>query len=349
MELLTMTGVAALLVMLTFTAGDLFILDPARRFAIASGICIVLTVALFASPCLEALSAIRTRDASALCLPLITAGLVCSSFWTIYGFTFGIIAIWAPNGAGAALSAFSICVKLCVGYRNVNVGSRNAATNSRAVLNAALLAGKSISLVPMDAQDTQLHVQPVSSLNTDTLLPVVQSQSGGSFWKVERVDSRYVALRTCDHFYLRICLHERMESSASESIPTGYVVVASAGEEPTEAGWFLPVDAPMTYFDEGHATHRYLHDSLAFWNPLYRVFIRVNELGVADCSSVCNPVGGDVTIPAGWGWERFLVQESVTDGNASENGLRHRRHESNDPAYPPDIIGGALAVTIMGA
>ena len=59
--------------------------------------------------------AVRTRDARKISLPLAVTGSLCSFFWSAYGLTAGLSAIWIPNVAGFALAGTVCIVKLCVG------------------------------------------------------------------------------------------------------------------------------------------------------------------------------------------------------------------------------------------
>ena len=72
------------------------------------------------SPSVEAVKAIRRRDASLLSMPLSVAGMTCSSFWAVYGLAVAETAIWFPNAALFLLSAFNLAVKCVVGLPKNN-------------------------------------------------------------------------------------------------------------------------------------------------------------------------------------------------------------------------------------
>lgn len=115
LELLTITGVVILVFMILLTLSPVIIESRATRTWLAGAIAPSLTFWQAMAPSIEAVSSIRNRDASLLSLPLSVAGMLCSSFWTIYGCAVQQPAIWVPNGTLFGLSGFNLVVKICVG------------------------------------------------------------------------------------------------------------------------------------------------------------------------------------------------------------------------------------------
>lgn len=114
-EWITIGGILLLLVLLLVCVSDFVIKDHTLRGAILGNTCICLCIVQFSSPCIEALRAVRTGDARKISLPLAVTGSLCSFFWSVYGLTAGLSAIWIPNVAGFALAGTVCIVKLCVG------------------------------------------------------------------------------------------------------------------------------------------------------------------------------------------------------------------------------------------
>merc|ERR1711920_229748 len=123
-----------------------------------------------------------------------------------------------------------------------------------------------------------------------------------------------IGLRTTGGRFLRIC--HRPSSMVSSLQPSPYCVVAERRDEPGEEGLFLPVCCQARETDpllqNTPAVHNYPEESVGFWNPLYRVFLRVNEQGAMDCSPIVNSIAQGTVLPAGWDWERFTLQKPTT-------------------------------------
>jgi len=114
-EKLTISGIAILLGVILFSVSSVVFDDLAVRGEIAGLVCTILCILQFSSPCVAAVVAVRTRDASKLSLPLASADTLCSFFWTLYGFTAGLPAMWLPNSIGFVLSSSVCLVKVCIG------------------------------------------------------------------------------------------------------------------------------------------------------------------------------------------------------------------------------------------
>merc|ERR1712146_395600 len=113
--------------------------------------------------------------------------------------------------------------------------------------------------------------------------------------------------------FLRI--GHQSSSKASQVVPSPYSVVADKRDEPGEEGQFLPVCGKLRETDvftgDTRVTHNYPEESISFWNPLYRVFLRINEQGGMDCSPVINSTAKGTILPAGFGWERFTLEKPM--------------------------------------
>mmetsp|Transcript_69773 Transcript_69773/g.110700 ORF Transcript_69773/g.110700 Transcript_69773/m.110700 type:complete len:117 (+) Transcript_69773:1-351(+) len=94
-------------------------------------------------------------------------------------------------------------------------------------------------------------------------------------------------------------------------VPGAFHMVAVPCDEAGESGAFVVVSCGglAMHHEEQHLCE-YSSDALAFWNPLHRVFIRINENGDFDSSVVVNPVAGELKMPNGWYRERFVLQLS---------------------------------------
>lgn len=115
LEQLTMAGVVVLALMIMGTLSPVIIESGLIRLRVAGTIAPTLTCWQAMAPSFEAISAVRRRDASLLSLPLSLAGMLCSSFWTLYGAAISQRAIWLPNGTLFLLSSFNLAVKCCIG------------------------------------------------------------------------------------------------------------------------------------------------------------------------------------------------------------------------------------------
>lgn len=114
LEVLTLGGVVIIVLMILLTLSAMVVEDPATRRSVAGTIAPSLTCWQAMAPSIEAVSAIRRRDARLLSLPLSIAGMMCSLFWTIYGVSVEEPSIYLPNGMLLLLSAFNAGVKLVI-------------------------------------------------------------------------------------------------------------------------------------------------------------------------------------------------------------------------------------------
>jgi len=296
-ERLTLGGILVLLILMLVSVSQLVLSDDAVRADIAGYICIGLCIMQFFSPCVEAMRAVRTRDASKISLPLAVTGALCGFFWAIYGLTTGRAAMWIPNGAGFALSATVCVVKVCVGRlapRGV-AGARHS--SPKELLLAAASSGSEVvmrSLGPASKADPTLGGNMVDEQLHTTFM-----------WKPCIAADGLVAFRAgSDDAYLSVC--RRSSEAPDIESPTDFVIKGVLSAAPGEASCFMLVDGFKKEAQDG-ATHEYAEDSVALYNPHFKVFIRLNSSGEFDCSNHVNECGGAVKLPVGWLWERFVV------------------------------------------
>jgi hypothetical protein len=225
------------------------------------------------------------------------------------------------------------------------------AVNGTAAVLALLTLVVKVRFCRSDATTID-HSQSILELVRGGNHVTIRSLTNGSYWKVENApfphegdmeaetdalavscvpqeastiqivaaDDDKVALKTEDGRYF--CIRLRLASVSGSSLnPSSLSVAAVRCTKPGEDGEFVPVYSSAITKDPfvpGSAClHNYQEESIGFWNPLHRVFLRVNELGEVDCSSQWN---SGSAIPAGWEWERFSLQKA----SRNTSGLRSR-------------------------
>jgi len=250
------------------------------------------------------------------------------SMWGIYGLALGIVSISLPNGVGAALSVFNIFVKLSTpsSYANntdaelTNKLLKQVLEKKHAVFIQSIMAGVCLHVPLVDAQG--VHVEMESQEVQ------VHSSSAGTALHIIQMPGDHVAFRLIDGRWLCMSPGRPItEAPMTVWVPGPFHMVAINCEDPGEAGTFLPVKCGGTgLHHEEHILQTYNAEALGFWNPLYRVFLRIDDNGAFDSSVVVNPIAGEVRMPTGWYRERFELQ-LVGDnkpgaspmGNASAN------------------------------
>ena len=115
LELLALIGITMIAMLVLLTLSPIVIRDADTRRRVIGTVAPLLTCWQAMAPSVEALSALRRRDATLLSLPLSVAGLACSSFWAVYGVAVAEPSIWVPNGMLCVLSGFNVCVKCTIG------------------------------------------------------------------------------------------------------------------------------------------------------------------------------------------------------------------------------------------
>jgi len=300
-EKLMISGIAILLGLILFSVSNVVFDDLAVRGEIAGFVCTGLCIMQFSSPCVAAITAVRKWDASKLSLPLAVADTLCAFFWTVYGTTAGLHAMWVPNSIGFVLS-FSVClVKICIGRHPHARALEGLPPSPREMLLAAANSGNKVvlrSLGPACKADPQLGGRKSSLKGGPTTFEWTPCPAGDGL----------VALKPgADDAYLCVCLRSASDAPVlGVETPTDYVIKAVRRSAPGDAGCFLPVHARKTEVQDG-AQHVYAEDSVALYNRYYKVFLRLNSSGEFDCSNPVNECGGAVRLPGGWLWERFAV------------------------------------------
>jgi len=319
-EVATLFGSLIVVNLLVLCTSGAFIGEAKFRIAIAGNTLMFTIFCQFASPCIAAVRAIQSRDTSAISFPLSIASIVCSGFWVMYGLANGLLQLWCPNLVAMLLSAFTIVVKIYLG------------SCSRAPI-AVILADQQNGALFRD-----MIVKPADQKNKDLFKDMIVNSvwdygrkqgctqvetSGLSTCEIisaglSMLGKDLIAFRAADGFLsieeLPLVVDEKLWT------PGNYKVVPLAMTNPGEREVFLPIECHKTRVLRLLTTTKisfpFANKQFAFWNPHFRVFLRVNERGQIDTSSKCNPVDGKVHLPEGWDWERFELSHN--------DGLRRR-------------------------
>lgn len=346
MEIVVVLGLLLVATTAILSLTQIFFVDLKTRQSVAGAVCTIVIIGMFAAPSLEALVAIRTANASKLSLPLAIAQFANGMLWSVYGLAQGDLVLLGPNAAGAILALCNIVVKVwCSSHGKLDseVSSQHrpleVIQQGGEVIVRALVQQGYIH-VGDDALDGELESDTEAA---DAAVPwqAVCSASQGSVFRIvpAPVGGGNISLQTEGGQFL--CIRPRPTSmNGSCLVPSPLSVVAEQRDEPGDEGVFLPVCCQARDTDplmqNSTSVHNYSEESVSFWNPLYRVFLRMNESGVVDCSPVCNPLAHGATLPAGWDWERFTLQPAGV-----QEGLRCR--------HPATVVGNAGASERGGA
>jgi hypothetical protein len=335
MEWILSFGMSFAAIFLMFAMTPIFVSSRETRMDICGNICMGICIAMYATPCLEAVGALWSRDASKLSLPLAIAGALNGGLWTTYGLGIQVIPMIVPNAIGLGLSVFNILVKLTTSSSPRAEDSepqRSKVSNlllemlheERAVLSSlaakipsircfihSLPHEKMLYVPPAEDGEDDLEKQAnevqVSATATGVAVEMLAMPGGCLAFRLE--DGRFLQVRTRD-----AGAHWGKESSQ----PATYGIVAQRCVDAGEEGlfWAVPCGGLGLHKSETRM-HSYDEDTTwAFWNPLHKVFLRVNEHADFDCSpNLKASVSGDekLQIPTGWLWERFevhIAQES---------------------------------------
>lgn len=81
----------------------------------------IVNLMFFIAPCTVIVEVVRTKDASALFLPMLTANFICSVCWFCYGL-FGLNDVWiyGVNGMGTFLQGTFVAMRLWYGNEKTN-------------------------------------------------------------------------------------------------------------------------------------------------------------------------------------------------------------------------------------
>lgn len=340
-----LAGLTVVVLSVGLAGGPIFIGDEKLRLRIFGTVYTAVGILQYASPCLETVSAILRRDSSFVNMPLAVSSWLCTALWTTYGLASGQPAFYIPNGFGNAMALFTLLVKLWVPSK----ADAGLLSSPHEELSKALNAGDRVTIRCM-AFDKKLYLQAPSNSTSES--PVTASTSIAA-WTVECTGNGHVAFRAEDGRFLQLV--QRPEGQNSSWCPVAFQLCAVQSGEPGEAGSFLPVEG----FDKESLGSRgvpgmindmqasFPQASVAFWNPLHKVFFRVNENGEVDSSPICRPVDGKVVIPPGWCWVRFLIERESMDPTDMVEGavvaVRRRglggRHFSGAIGANPSVLG----------
>lgn len=121
-------AIVALIVGLIFTSdqnnmGEIIFASSGNFFAIF----------YYATPLSTIVDIFKTKDSSSLHRPMLIANTINASSWFIYGL-FGIQDpfVWAPNGIGASLSVFQLCLTII--YPSSGVTRKTADSTQNSIL-----------------------------------------------------------------------------------------------------------------------------------------------------------------------------------------------------------------------
>jgi len=309
--------VVAASVMIVMT--PMIVPDLASRQFISGCLCITIAILLFASPLLEVWSAVNSGDASRISLPLASGQLANGLLWSVYGMAQKDMVQVAVNGTAAVLALLAVVVKVRF-CRSSTITTKQSQSILELVRDGNRVTIRSLTSGKYwKVDNAPFPLEGDMEAETDALAVSCVPQEGSTIQIVAADDDR-VALKTEDGRYF--CIRSHLASVSGSSLsPTSLSVAAVRCIKPGEDGEFVPVYSSAVekdIFSPGSAClHNYQEESIGFWNPLHRVFLRVNELGEVDCSSQWN---SGSAIPAGWEWERFSLQHAPRN----ISGLRSR-------------------------
>lgn len=345
MEIVVVAGLMLVAATAIIGLTPIFIVDPSTRQSIVGALCTIVVIVMFAAPCLEAVTAIRTGNASKLSFPLAMAQLANGLLWAVYGLAQRDLVLMGPNAAGAVLALCNIIVKVWCGPS----GRLDSTPEHRPPLEIIQQGGEIVlralvqqGYVHIGCDSVDDEVEPNSeAAYVGVPWHAVLGGSNGSVLRIVAAPSGdgHISLQTeCGKF---LCIRPRPASiSGSCLVPSPLSVVAEQHDVPGDECLFLPVCCQARDTDplmqNSNSVHNYAEECVSFWNPLYRVFLRMNESGIVDCSPVCNALARGTTLPAGWDWERFTLQQ-VQD----HEGLRCRHSASMVGKAEGSALGGA--------
>jgi len=304
------------------------------RKSICGNICVAICIAMYGAPCLEAARAMCKKDASRLSLPLAVAGALNGLLWATYGLSTGVVAVIIPNILGLVLSLFNIAVKLaCSSYpRSSNTPCEKDQTKKSLLLLQDLeeIVEHEV-LIHSIPHEKKLYVPPVAEGEEDLEAELngvqVRGAAAGIGIRMVRMAGRGFAFRLADGRFLQVCSRDASGYNGQASYqPAHFGIVAKRLQAAGKESIFYPVPAGGVAL---HHTEKYMHEyhrdeTVAFWNPLHKVYLRLNEYGDFDCSPPvqCEADKLYPRMPAGWHWERFEVHMAGTKvGESSESTL----------------------------
>jgi hypothetical protein len=344
MEWLLSCGIGFSVLVLMFGMTPILVQSVDVRKQICGNICIVIAVAMYGSPSFEAIQAIRSKDASKLSLQLAIAGVLNAALWGTYGLATGVVAVMLPNAMGLALSIFNLLIKLSFSTKPSNSSNWQQDHCKLSNLLLQTLQEEREVLIHSVPHDLQLYVPPVSKVKEELEVGLhgvqVRASAAGIAVHMVRMPGGCLAFRLADGRFLQVCARDAGVSSGEVSHqPAAFRILAKHGVslDPGESGIFLPVPAGgMALHHSETRMHEYGEHTVSFWNPFYKVFLRVNEHGDFDCSPPLNPdEAGFPHIPKGWHWERFEVHAADTKESSGETLGKKKRNASGAESPTP--------------
>jgi len=306
--MLLSAGIAFGLLFVMFAMTPLFVEDDELRTDICGYLCSGICIAMYGTPCLEALKAVRYRDASRLSMPLAIAGSLNGALWGTYGLALGNPSIFVPNLLGFGLSIMNVIVKACLGSKVVVHESAESLLQTASSEHIPVL-------IHSLAHNAQLHVKQSAPGGNESNASEMQvcSAAAGIAINVILMPSGCVAFRLADGRFLRVCpVAEGSLAKVSCHQPSSFTMVAKFVQEPGPDNEFqvLPGSGVALHHSEQKMAV-YGSETVSFWSPLHQVFLRLNELGDFDCSPpLAAAPDGKIRLPGGWHWERFCLQRA---------------------------------------
>lgn len=312
MEVVLCIGLGFSVLFVMFAMTPIFVESEEVRKTICGNVCIAICIAMYGSPCYEAVLAIKTKDASKISLAFAVAGSINGFFWGTYGFINGLMPVLIPNGLGCFLSLFNICVKLCCSSKLADMPDKNkgACTLSEALYEAETVLIQSVTHV------VQLHVplrvDQDCDLEAESNDVQVGSADIGIGVKMVHMPNEDESVETTR---LKLCLNDgrflcvQTMKASSHKQPSTFGLFAKNGDDVGDEGVFHAVSCAGMALDSSETRFvEYGKDTVCFWNPMHKVFLRVNEYGQFDCS----PAWHSASLPKGWHWERFQLRTANT-------------------------------------
>jgi hypothetical protein len=339
MEWILSFGMSFAAIFLMFAMTPIFVQSAEMRMDICGNICMGICIAMYATPCLEAVGALWSRDASRLSLPLAIAGALNGGLWTTYGLGIQVIPMIVPNAIGLALSTFNIVVKLTTSSKRRAEDSEpklskvsnlllEVLQQERSVLQSLATKIPSIRCFIHSVPYEKMLYVPAEDGEDDLEAQAngvqVSATEAGSAVEMLAMPGGCLSFRLADGRYLQVCERDAGAHWGEESAqPATCGIVAKRCDDAGEEGLFLPVPCGGLGLHKSETRmHAYDEDTtLAFWNPLHKVFLRINEYSDFDCSPMIKANGDEaLQIPKGWIWERFEVHLALeSDSNSSSD------------------------------
>ena len=112
LEIINIFGIILIIFELLVSFSSFIITNNLLKIYIITYFTIILCSLMFIIPTIETFNSIKNKNSNNISLPLSLAGISCSSFWTIYGYTMKLTGLWIPNAIGILFTGFTLFIKL---------------------------------------------------------------------------------------------------------------------------------------------------------------------------------------------------------------------------------------------